>query len=128
MYAAALYRRWTLAIVAFGLVAGPGLVTASSPTTYPAPRSGVLIGPSSVLHGGIGTYSLSVTFTDLSTGTFNGVPAKFTAISSAGPAGSFVSGTSTYLAPSTANARVILTAGYVNTNGALTVNRVISVD
>ncbi len=114
-----------LALVAFGVFAGSSMVWAGP--TYPAPRSGVLAGPSSVVHNMIGIYSLNVTFVDSTTATFNNLPATFTATSSAGPAGNFAGSSSTYLAPSVANSRVLLSGKYSNASGSLVVNRIVSV-
>jgi hypothetical protein len=120
------WGRLALALVAIGFFAGSGLVWAGP--MYPAPRNGSLAGPSSVVHNQVGVYSLSVSFVDGSRGTFNNLPATFSAASSAGPAGNFAGSSSSYLAPAVANPRVILTARYSTTNGSLVVNRLVSVN
>ena len=121
--------RMALAFAAFFCVAGTGVVYAGAPTAdYPAPRSGVLVGPSTVMHNSIAQYQLVVTFVDNSTATFNNAPATFSASSTSGPSGHFASPSSTYVAPSQTNPRVLLNAKYSNTNGSVAVNRIVSVN
>jgi hypothetical protein len=125
---ASFLARTALALVAFGLVAGSTVVSASAPATYPIPRSGRLVGPPTVVHNGVASYQLYVTFTDGSIASYIGAPATFSASSTHGSAGSFVSSSSTYAAPGTANPFVVLTGKYSTAAASLTVNRVIAVN
>jgi hypothetical protein len=115
------YSRAALALAAM-LIAGSGVVSALPPNpNYPTPRTARIVGSATVTHNDSTQYQLYVTFVDGSTETVNAPNVIWSANK-----GSFISGSNTYLAPSTPG-YALITGQFAGSGGSVTANRVITI-
>jgi hypothetical protein len=100
--------------LAASIVSYGGRVAASAPG--PIPITANLYGPAAIAPGHIGAYSLYVTFSDGTSGTYEGAPATFTAST-----GNFTG--NSYLVPPTYAGAHISLSGKYSANGYYAVGR-----
>jgi hypothetical protein len=118
--------RSILALIAVLAIAGPGLVYAGNVgTSYPAPRTGTILGMGTVSPNSVNGYSLYVTFANNAHAPVTFTAATGATFGVAAGGGSF-SG-SNYMAPGTASPRVVLTGSLTASGITVNASRVISV-